>query len=1725
MNHFRAEAYLFIILTILVFYPFASFGDAEFYSPKTVWPSGSTSWLFKAMKGICVGLEDRIYVTDSLNHRIRVFHPDGRFIFEWGKNGDAFGEFNTPSDIANGNDNSLYVVDTGNRRIQVFTANGKFLKSFTHPDFVKPSGIAVDRIGQIYIVDTLAYSLFVFSNDGDFLWEFGNPKQLGAGLGELHNPHGVAVGHGGVIYIADTFNNRIQISSHTGVALGYLGNSGELEFPKGVTVDKNGFIFVTDAHGVKKFHPDGQTISVWGEDEGLFSPNGLAIDSSKSLWVGDEEGQALLRFSTDGRILSRFGLGFRPPVLKTPTGLSLDQDGNLLVVDQDNQRIAKYALDGTFLGQINEWLVDDANVENFKVPTRIAVGPDGRIFVADSPKRAVLAFSSNGEFLQEIGGPNEDDQGLGSPWGLAVDAEGKLYVAERRDDRIQVFDTSGNLERSMEGDGLSEPIGVTVDNLGNVYVAEFGENGRVLKLSPEDDVLKVYDGKEYGFDYPNQITLDPYGNLLVSDQNNHRIVKLSPEGSVLSVIGEPGSFFGQLRVPEGAVGLPDGRIFVLDSHNHRIQVFAPTQQTFDQKAIIVAGGGAYAGNDLWDATRLSAHQAYGALKNQGFSRNQVRYYSEDVGLDLDNNGLADDVLQPPSISLLEDSVTEWASDAEWLILYLVNHGNAGLFRMSSRETLSAAKLGRILDQRTGKTLVVIDACRAESFSSHLEGDNRIVIASAGTNQPAYFIGDGAVSFSSAFWSAVQGGKTVKAAYNEGLAFLEEAGLSQTPAWNSGFDVQGEDLVLGYGARLGNKPLLEFPQVQIDPANRRLRLQVETHQESSADDISRVWALLRPNSLAPPEPDTPIIDLPTVELARQPDGTFSGETDLPINSTPFSVAFYARSINGQTAGPLVDHPVNDDFPRPSAILVQGYAPEPADQKAIDRRIQFARETLLSRGFAEEDLHLFSPADGLMLDRLSDQLFTIANSDPGEVYLYLVGDGRMAEFPISAEETLTPDYLAGLAASLESLVLIWDAPYEDMNLLSPFSGPKRTIIAGFRRGPLADAPAFSDFFWTDIGRGFSIGAAFRRASAFAWESNSPRLDDSGEGQFNTLNDGETAENQYLGSGVRLAAGLSGEPPIFLHGQAAFQLPVEDLAMLDDETQYHAEIIPPDLFPGSPEPKSRETDQMPFPGDNGGLEIERLTDFGTYRTALIATSSDGRTIELRRDNLFQNIGLDVFEPDNNRFEAKPITVGAGAFQERSIFPEKDIDWIVFGAKVDDPIFVRIKALEGEGVIDLKVLMNQSVIKSFSFHLDSNGWAQKLEVPVTGKYHLQIEKKEDEGESPLGYGIRIDHQTAPFPGYLRGQIFDEVGNAISNAWIEIKGGRGEVSAAAVSSPLDGRFMIVHPPGTATLEITAEGYNVYSASVEIPETGERSETIYLKKTAAVIPPPAPVTPTKEIIQGRLIDEEARPVGNAVILIESGIGSENVIEEFETTDAGRFRLELPAGRYQLTINAGGYKPHTEILQVIEGVQVLREITLSPLQPPFAFEPSPEEKPDSDDLLGFVFGQITDEEGNIIGDASITIQSATSEGKETRGVSSPEYGRFQIFHEPGEAILTVAADGYVTKSLIVSIPVAGIKAADVTLVPVDSTDKTGESGNGVEDTAEGVPNQEDDLPNPSTEPISSAPPSPSLPTVPPENPVKDREEDSAPVPAPSIPRPPEPHAGKAGSGCFMNTIAG
>ncbi len=153
----------------------------------------------------------RLYVADTLDHRIAVFEADGTPRFAFGGRGTAETEFNYPTHLAV-RDGRLYVNDTMNFRLQTFDLDGAFVSSFgTHGDgsghFAQPKGVAVDGAGHVYVVDALFNRVQVFDERGRFLLAFGGQ---GANPGEMWLPAGVYI-DGDRIYLADAYNRRIQV--------------------------------------------------------------------------------------------------------------------------------------------------------------------------------------------------------------------------------------------------------------------------------------------------------------------------------------------------------------------------------------------------------------------------------------------------------------------------------------------------------------------------------------------------------------------------------------------------------------------------------------------------------------------------------------------------------------------------------------------------------------------------------------------------------------------------------------------------------------------------------------------------------------------------------------------------------------------------------------------------------------------------------------------------------------------------------------------------------------------------------------------------------------------------------------------------------------------------------------------------------------------------------------------------------------------------------------------------------------------------------------------------------------------------------------------------------------------------------------------------------------------------------------------------------------------------
>jgi len=186
-----------------------------------------------------------------------------------------------------------------------------------------------------------------------------------------------------------------------------------------------------------------------------------------------------------------------------------------------------------------------------------------------------------------IGARGGSPGGLQSPKGVALDAQGNLYLVDSDASRVTKYDASGRpvAQQGSRGnaDGqFTEPWGIAVDRAGNVYVADTW-NHRVQKLDPDLRFLTKWGtfasapaggaaspGSFYG---PRAIAFDAAGNVLVTDTGNKRIQKFTPNGEFLAAYGTAGRGPGQLQEPVGIVATAAGEFLVADTWNRRVQRF------------------------------------------------------------------------------------------------------------------------------------------------------------------------------------------------------------------------------------------------------------------------------------------------------------------------------------------------------------------------------------------------------------------------------------------------------------------------------------------------------------------------------------------------------------------------------------------------------------------------------------------------------------------------------------------------------------------------------------------------------------------------------------------------------------------------------------------------------------------------------------------------------------------------------------------------------------------------------------------------------------------------------------------------------------------------------------------------------------------------------------------------------------------------------------------------
>jgi len=229
--------------------------------------------------------------------------------------------------------------------------------------------------------------------------------------------------------------------------------------------------------------PDGRS---WGSTSAVeVSPDGetiWALDRcGENTCVGHDDLDTVFQFDKDGNLLTRFGAG----MFVWPHGIDVDDQGNVWVADARGEgnrghQVIKFSSEGEVLMRLGTAGVAGRTEETFDQPNDVLVAPNGDIFVGDghpaNGNNRIVKFSSDGTYITEWGETGSEPGQFHTPHALAMDSQGLLYVGDRSNRRIQVFDQDGEFIRDFYGFGRAS--GLSIDSNDMLYIADSESNWR-----------------------------------------------------------------------------------------------------------------------------------------------------------------------------------------------------------------------------------------------------------------------------------------------------------------------------------------------------------------------------------------------------------------------------------------------------------------------------------------------------------------------------------------------------------------------------------------------------------------------------------------------------------------------------------------------------------------------------------------------------------------------------------------------------------------------------------------------------------------------------------------------------------------------------------------------------------------------------------------------------------------------------------------------------------------------------------------------------------------------------------------------------------------------------------------------------------------------------------------------------------------------------------------------
>jgi DNA-binding beta-propeller fold protein YncE len=256
-------------------------------------------------------------------------------------------------------------------------------------------------------------------------------------------------------------------------------------------------------------------VAKWG------SATGVDVDAHDNVYVFHRDPlMPIIAFDRNGKFLRAWGQG----MFKTTHFLRVDRFGNVWVTDRGDMVAYKFNSDGKLLMTLGKKGVtgDNTSQDAFNGMADLAVAKNGDIFIADGegPNTRVVKFSREGKFVRWWGGKGTGPGQFDQPHSIALDSRGRVYVADRSNNRIQIFDGDGNFLNQWTNFGTPWGLFITKEDM--LYVVDGTNNNCLLIASTKDG--KVIDRIE-GLSNPTAVAVDSKGAIYVGEVNGTNVKK------------------------------------------------------------------------------------------------------------------------------------------------------------------------------------------------------------------------------------------------------------------------------------------------------------------------------------------------------------------------------------------------------------------------------------------------------------------------------------------------------------------------------------------------------------------------------------------------------------------------------------------------------------------------------------------------------------------------------------------------------------------------------------------------------------------------------------------------------------------------------------------------------------------------------------------------------------------------------------------------------------------------------------------------------------------------------------------------------------------------------------------------------------------------------------------------------------------------------------------------